>query len=146
MDILEYFSLNEHPFRTSPDPRFLYFSDQVRETIAKCEYMARERVGPIYIYGPIGSGKTSLLRRLYDRLSQEDGYNVALIISPNLKSSNAFLRLIMEQFDVKTERAYAQSLANFEAFLLAEYKAGHVPLLLVDEAQNLNRDALKLVH
>jgi general secretion pathway protein A len=146
MDVLDYFHLNEQPFRIGPDPRFLYFTDQVKEAIAKCEYMARERVGPIYIYGPIGSGKTSLLRRLYDRLTQEERYNVALIISPNLKSSNAFLRLIMEQFEVKTERAYAQSLANFEAFLLQEYQADQVPLLLVDEAQNLNHDALKLVH
>jgi general secretion pathway protein A len=146
MDIINYFHLSEPPFKLGPDPRYLYFTDQVKEAIAKCEYMARDRVGPIYIYGPIGSGKTSLLRRLYDRLSEEDGYNVALIISPNLKSSNAFLRLIMEQFDVKTERSYAQSLANLEGFLLEEYKAGRVPLLLVDEAQNLNRDALKLVH
>jgi general secretion pathway protein A len=108
--------------------------------------MAKERIGPIYLYGPNGSGKTSLLRRLYDRLSQNERYHLAWIISPNLKSSNAFLRLIMEQFDVKTERSYAQSLKNFETFLLSRYEAGRVPLLLVDEAQNLNRDALKLVH
>ena len=65
MDVLKYFDLNEHPFRIGPDPRFLYYSEQVKEAIAKCEFMARERIGPIYIYGPIGSGKTSLLRRLY---------------------------------------------------------------------------------
>lgn len=146
MDILEYFSLNEHPFRLGPDPRFLYFSDQVKEAIAKCEYMASERIGPIYIYGPIGSGKTSILRRLYDRLNQDKKYKVAYLISPNIKSANAFLRVIMDAFEVKTERAYDQSLKNFENFLIQEYKAGRTPLLLVDEAQNLNRDTLKLVH
>ena len=61
MDVTAYFSLNELPFRISPDPRFLYFSDQVKEALAKCEYMARERIGPIYIYGPIGSGKSKAL-------------------------------------------------------------------------------------
>src|SRR5712692_9620876 len=146
MDILKRFGLSEHPFKIGPDPRFLYLSDQVKEAIAKCEYMAKERIGPIYIYGPIGSGKTSLLRRLHERLSQDDQYNVSLIIAPNLKSSNAFLRLIMDTFDVKTERAYAQSLRNFEVFLTEQYKAGTVPVLLLDEAQNLNHDALKLVH
>src|SRR5947209_12491355 len=60
MDVLQYFQLNEQPFRIGPDPRFLYLSDQVKEAIAKCEYMARERIGPIYIYGPIGAGKTSV--------------------------------------------------------------------------------------
>ena len=146
MDVLSYFRLTEQPFKLGPDPRFLYFSDQVKEAIAKCEYMARERIGPIYIYGPIGSGKTSLLRRLYDRLSQDEQYKIALIISPNLKSSNAFLRLIMEEFDVKTERSYTQSLKNFETFLLEQHRTGNIPLLLIDEVQNLSRDALKLVH
>jgi general secretion pathway protein A len=119
MDVLKYFHLNEHPFRIGPDPRFLYLSDQVKEAIAKCEYMARERIGPIYIYGPIGAGKTSLLRRLYERLSQYENYNLTLLISPNVKSSNAFLRMVMEAYDVKTERSYDQSLKNFEAFLRA---------------------------
>src|SRR3712207_799351 len=124
----------------------MYLSDQVKEAIAKCEYMARERIGPIYIYGPIGAGKTSILRRLYERLSQEEKYNVALLISPNVKTSNAFLRMIMEAYNVKTERSYDQSLKNFEEFLAKEYKTERIPLLLVDEAQNLTRDVLKLIH
>src|SRR5690242_14526319 len=109
MDILTYFHLSEHPFRIGPDPRFLYFSDAVKEAIAKCEFMTKERIGPIYLYGPIGSGKTSILRRLYQRLSEHENYNIALLISPNIKTANSFLRVIMETFEVKTERAYDQS-------------------------------------
>ncbi len=146
MDLLAYFHLNEQPFRIGPDPRYLFLSDQVTEALAKCEYMARERIGPIYIYGPIGSGKTSTLRRLYERLHTEERYDVAILISPNVRSANAFLRIIMESFDVKTERAYDQSLKNFERFLSERHTAGRVPLLLVDEAQNMTRDTLKLIH
>src|SRR5205823_2029784 len=118
----QYFGLNEHPFTTSPDPRFLYFSSQVKEALAKCEFMARDRIGPIYMYGPIGSGKTSLVRRLQEKLSYDERYNVKLLISPNLKSSNAFLRLILETFDVKTERSYTAFLSNFEKFLLEQFQ------------------------
>src|SRR4051794_19533507 len=146
MDILEYFSLTEQPFRIGPDPRYLFLSDQVNEALAKCEYMARERVGPIYIYGPIGSGKTSTIRRLYERLSNEPQYRMALLISPNVKSANAFLRLIMESFDVPTSRSYDQSLRGFEQFLAEQYSAGTAPVLLVDEAQNMPRDTLRLIH
>jgi len=146
MDTLKYFHLNESPFRIGPDPRFLYLSEQVKEAIAKCEYMARERIGPIYISGPIGSGKTSILRRLYEQFVNDEKYVVALLISPNLRSSNAFLRVVMESFQVKAERAYDQSLRNFEAFLLGLHKEKKTPILLVDEAQNLTRDTLKLVH
>jgi general secretion pathway protein A len=144
--IIKYFDLNEHPFMTSPDPRFLYFSSQVKEALAKCEFMARDRIGPIYMYGPIGSGKTSLVRRLQEKLGQDDRYNVKLLITPNLKSANAFLRLILETFDVKTERSYTASLGNFEKFLIKQFKENKIPVLLIDEAQYMNRDTLKLIH
>src|SRR5215211_4430835 len=122
MDIREYFKLNESPFRIGPDLRFLYFSDQVKEALAKCEYMARERVGPIYIYGPIGSGKTSILRRLNERLAEDDKNIITYLISPNIKTSNAFIRVILESFGVKTERSYDQSLKNFETFLIEAHQ------------------------
>src|SRR5688572_16051637 len=144
--IIKYFGLNEHPFMTSPDPRFLYFSSQVREALSKCEFMARDRIGPIYMYGPIGSGKTSLVRRLQERFSHDERFNVKLLITPNLKNSNAFLRLILETFDVKTERSYTASLKNFEKFLIEQFKKNKTPVLLIDEAQYMNRDTLKLIH
>jgi general secretion pathway protein A len=122
------------------------FSSQVKEALAKCEFMARDRIGPIYMYGPIGSGKTSLVRRLQEKFSQDKRYNVKLLISPNLKSSNAFLRLILETFDVKTERSYTASLKNFEDFLLTQFQEQKIPVLLIDEAQYMNRDSLKLIH
>src|SRR4051812_18945843 len=83
---------------------------------------------------------------LQEKLSQDERYNVKLLISPNLKSSNAFLRLILETFDVKTERSYTASLSNFEKFLIEQFQQGKVPVLLVDEAQYMNRDTLKLIH
>ncbi len=144
--VVEYFNLNEAPFRLGPDERFLYFSDQVKAAIAKCEYMAKERVGPIYMYGPIGSGKTSVLRRLRELLSQDKKNVVAFYITPSMVRPNAFLRDILTEFDVKTERAFDQSLKNFEAFLVECYQQGRVPILLVDEAQYLSRDCLKLIH
>ena len=95
------------------------------------------------MYGPIGSGKTSLVERLQETLSQDERYNVKLLISPNLKSSNAFLRLILETFDQKTERSYTASLANFEKFLVEQHKTDKIPVLLIDKAQYMTRDHLK---
>ena len=95
MDPLGYFGLNELPFCIGPDARFLYYSAQVREALAKCEYMAHERIGPLYIYDPIGSGKTSIIRRLHQLLAEDPRYQVKLLVSPNLQRANAFLRLIM---------------------------------------------------
>jgi general secretion pathway protein A len=146
MNVLEYFGLNEQPFRIGPDPRYLFYSGQVKEAIAKCEYMARDRVAPIYMYGPIGSGKTSILRRLTERLGSDKHYTVAYVISPNVRRANTFLKMVMEAFGLTPVRSYDANLKMFEDFLVEQYKNKQVPLLLLDEAQNANRDALKLIH
>jgi hypothetical protein len=119
MNILEYFALNEQPFRIGPDPRYLFYSSQVKEAIAKCEYMARQRVGPIYMYGPIGSGKTSILRRLTERLGSDKRYTVAYVIAANVRRPNTFLKIIMDAFDVESARSYDANLKLFEDFLVA---------------------------
>jgi len=98
------------------------------------------------MYGSIGSGKTSILRRLYEGLSEDETYTLRLVIAPNIKTSNSFLRAIMDAFAVATDRAYERSLKKFEAFLIEQYKQGKVPTLFVDEAQNMTRDILKLIH
>ena len=146
MSTVEYFGLNEQPFRIGPDPRYLFYSGQVKEAIAKCEYMARDRVGPIYMYGPIGSGKTSTLGRRTERLGTDQRYTVAYVIAPNVRRPNTFLKIVMDAFDVPTVRSYDANLKTFEAFLVEKYRAGTVPVLLLDEAQNANRDALPLIH
>jgi hypothetical protein len=33
--ILSYFQLNEHPYRIGPDPRYLYYTDQVKLAISR---------------------------------------------------------------------------------------------------------------
>src|SRR5260370_86902 len=104
------------------------------------------RTAPLYMYGAIGSGKTSILRRLYDELSENELYTLRLLIAPNIRTSNSFLRSVMDAFGVATDRAYERSLKKFEAFLLEQYQQGKVPTLFVHEAQNMTRDILKLIH
>lgn len=146
MDVLGYFRLDEEPFKLSPSPRFLYLNDQVKQATAKVEYMTKHRTAPLYMYGSIGSGKTSILKRLYEELSENELYTIKLLIAPNIKTSNSFLRIIMDAFKVPTDRAYERSLKKFEDFLIEQYKQGKVPTLFVDEAQNMTRDILKLIH
>jgi general secretion pathway protein A len=140
-----FFGLKERPFRISPDPRFLFLAPQHQEVLSKCQYMVANKVGPVYVFGPVGSGKTSIARRIYHELSDDPQYRVAMLFSPNLKSANAFLRTIMDEFGVKTERAYDRSLSNFSNFLIREFEAGRTPTLLIDEAQHLRRSILEVI-
>src|SRR5579885_1752688 len=144
---LEHFQLKEFPFRSSPDARFLYLSDQVNETLQKCLYMIENRVGPLYVYGPIGTGKTTLAQRLAEQLKQQgDRYVVAYLVIPPQLSVNALQRLMMAEFDVKTARSYAGSIQLFADWLLAQHKAGVKPVVIFDEAQNFTPTHLKLLH
>src|SRR5215472_7597291 len=113
MDVLTTFHLDEEPFRLSPSPRFLYLNEQVKEATAKVTFMTRHRTAPLYMYGAIGSGKTSILRRLYDELSEDETYTLRLVIAPNIKAAYSFLRAIMDTFGVSTDRSYERSLKKF---------------------------------
>lgn len=140
-----FFSLNERPFSISPDPRFFYLTAQHREALTNCQYMITNQIGPVYVHGDVGTGKTTIARRLYQQLVDDPKYIVAMIISPNLKSANALLRLIMAEFKVKTEKKYEDSLRNFGEFLQKKNAEEVTPVLFIDEAQLLRPDMLELI-
>ena len=140
-----YFNLKERPFSISPDPRFFYLTAQHKEALTNCQYMITNRVGPVYVHGDVGTGKTTIARRLYQQLLDDPQYIPAMIISPNLKSSNALLRLVMKEFNVKTDKKYENSLTLFGEFLQDSAVKDKVPVLFIDEAQLLKPDMLELV-
>lgn len=142
----DFFNLAELPFRITPDPRFLWYSPQHKEVKAKIVHHIQTRKGPVYIFADVGTGKTSIARRIREELAEDKTKQVVFAFAPNLKTSNAFLRFVMDEFGVKTDRNYAISLKNFEQFLLNRFKNGVSPILLVDEAQNMTLDMLRLIH
>jgi general secretion pathway protein A len=144
--MLHFYGLKEKPFLLLPNPRFMYLSEPYLETKSKLLYFLRDRSASLYLYGPIGSGKTSLLRLIDQEVDGDAKTNARYVIAPNVHTANQLLRIICDAFGVKTARSYLQSLTNFEAFLIAQTKADQFPLLLMDEAQNLNTDELKLIH
>jgi general secretion pathway protein A len=83
-----------------------------------------------------------------DRPLEQDQthYSVAYLVVPPKLTVNALIRLVMEEFVVKTSRSYAGCLQNFAAWLLAQHQAAVKPVVILDEAQNLTPTHLKLLH
>src|SRR5260370_36687571 len=77
----QHFGLTTKPFGKTPDPSFLYESDQHKEALARLEYAVEEKELALLV-GEIGSGKTTLSRALIDRLG--DSRPVILILNPRL--------------------------------------------------------------
>ena len=142
---VEYFGLAELPFRITPDPRFLWYSDQHQEAKNKILYHIHESAGPIYLLADIGTGKTTLARRIVDELEGDKSKRVVFVFAPKLTTTNSFLRFVMDEYGVKTDRSFSKSLKNFETFLVEQYSEGISPVLLIDEAQNMTRDMLLLI-
>jgi len=138
---LEFYGLSEKPFSQTPDPRFLYWNDEYRETLASLAYGIRERKGFIAMLGEAGTGKTTLLRKLLEDLGDE-------IISVFLFNPNATFEEILEYtlselgITAPTGRKLAM-LQRLNEFLLAAFAEGRNTILLIDEAQDLEPDVLE---
>lgn len=63
-----FYGFSEKPFDVTPDSKFLYLSPVYREVLASLTYGIRERRGFITIVGEVGTGKTTLLNAVLDRL------------------------------------------------------------------------------
>src|SRR5947208_15885535 len=85
-----HFGLSAKPFGKTPDPSFLYESDQHKEALARLEYAVEEKELALLV-GEIGSGKTTLSRALIDRIG--DSRPVILLINPR-PNPNQLLRPI----------------------------------------------------
>src|SRR5258708_9742370 len=140
-----YFDLAELPFRITPDPRFLWYSPQHQEAKQKILYHITKSASTIYLLADIGTGKKALAKRIVEELSGSERHKVVFVFSSKLTTTSVFLRFVMDEFGVKTERSFAKSLKNFETFLIEQKKKGVSPVLLVDEAQNMTHDMLLLI-
>ena len=68
----EYLGLKEIPFRITPDPRFLWYSEQHLEAKQKILYHLTQSAGLLYLLAEIGTGKTTIARRIVEEHSGDD--------------------------------------------------------------------------
>jgi general secretion pathway protein A len=140
---LSFYGLREAPFAPTPDPKFLFQSARHREALAQLIYGVRERKGFIVLSGEIGTGKTTLLRTLLERLNADTP--VAYVHNSAL-NIEGLLEYVLQDWGVKsTANSHAQRLFELNEFLIDQHRKGGTPVLVIDEAQNLSVETLEAV-
>jgi general secretion pathway protein A len=137
-----YFGLKENPFNINTDPRYLYFTSHLEESLGRLKYGIEARKGFILLTGEVGTGKTTLLNKLLDSL-HDHHVATAFVFNARLSESQ-FLDYMMADFGIACKsRMKSQVLFKLHQWLLDRYQAGEQTVLIVDEAQNLSRRTLE---
>ncbi len=137
-----FYKLTGKPFQLSPDPRFFFGSRGHKRAMSYLRYGLSQGEGFIVITGGIGTGKTTLVRALFEDLAKEN-IVAAQLVTTHLEPEDT-LRMVAASFGLAHEGApKAAVLKNLEIFLLARAREGKRILLVVDEAQNLPRESLE---
>ncbi|MEW6330048.1 MAG: AAA family ATPase [Pseudomonadota bacterium] len=137
----KYYGFREKPFSLLPDPEFLFPSKKHQMALTLLEYGLMNQASFSVITGDIGTGKTTLIRRL---LGQMDRDMVVGLITNTHPSFGELLQWILMAFNLGCEsRDKVEMYRVFMDFLIDQYAANRRTVLIVDEAQNMGPQALE---
>lgn len=134
------FGITGPPFQLSPDPSFYFDSAGHHRALAELRAGLDSDAGFIVISGEVGAGKTTLVRTM---LAEMDTAKLAVahVVSTQL-DADELLAAACIGFGLKAgEASHAELVSRLLHFLGRLDKEGRRAVLIVDEAQNLRRDA-----
>ena len=134
------YGLKEPPYSTKPNERYLYLTPAHQEAIAMIGKVLTDREGGALIYGEFGTGKTTVMRRVYAELRDHPNtYTVGVIENAgHCPTEFQLAGTILECFGHKSHHSDRKGrFDQVKALLLDNYKQGRVSVLLIDEAQEM---------
>lgn len=136
-----FFNLTQKPFDLLPDPDFLFMSSSHKKALSYLDYGIRERVGFILLTGEVGSGKTTIIRNLIKK-------NLSDVVLSKIFNtrvdSEQLIAMINDDFGLPVQnKDKITLLRDLNTFLIEQFVKGNQPVLIIDEAQNLDHDLLE---
>ena len=137
----DFFNLDEHPFRLTTDPKYLYLSSGHSRARANMEYAVRNHDQLFILSGEIGSGKSLIIQ---DFLSTLDDATLAFRIHQTLLTNIEFLQMLLREFGIKSfHDRKVELLDQIYTYLVEQHRNNKRVLLIVDEAQNLAPEVME---
>ncbi len=148
MSYYKVLGLETEPFSTSPDPAFFYESGGHKQALTNLLIQLRLRRGISVILGDIGTGKTTLSRKLIQEVAEREGFIFHIILDPVYPDKRAFLEALVQTLDIKISSKTTLSEHQLEDaikdFLIQQWtKENKTVVLIIDEAQKLSATSLE---
>ncbi len=138
----QFYGLKENPFNVTPNPEYIFLGKNHREALAQLLYGVRERKGFIVITGEVGTGKTTLIHCLLDKI-KGNHTKTAFLFNPKLTVDD-FIQYILKDLGVRVQGSTkGEHLHSLHRYLLNAYERDERVILIVDEAQGLKPELLE---
>jgi len=139
-----HWGLREKPFENTPDPKFLYYSQQHEEAMARMLYVVRERKGGALLTGEYGCGKTLLTRVLKAELQKENQYQAVYIVDPRFWGLEFLQEIVHQLTGGPTPQTKIELFHTLFKSLSHIHSIGKHCIIVVDEAQSIkNHDTFE---
>jgi general secretion pathway protein A len=152
MSYFKILGFEKEPFSTSPDPEFFYLSKEHERAMTNILIELRLRRGLSVILGDIGTGKTTLSRKLIQELKDRDDFVFNIVLDPSFESEELFLTSLARDFEISGSGAEGKSAnildlrESLERFLFQKgVTENKIVTLIVDEAQKLSESSMEVL-
>jgi general secretion pathway protein A len=136
----EFYGLRDKPFTILPDPDMIYWGRMHSMAFTMLEFGVMNNAGFCVITGEIGSGKTTLVRALLKKLPPR---LTTGLISNSPQGRQELLQWILMALNRPFEGDYPTLFKRLQDFLYSQHAGGRRTMLIIDEAQNLEPEALE---
>jgi len=133
---LEFYGLQDKPFSMYPGVQSVYLGDKHGVATAMLEYGVLENPGFTVLTGDIGTGKTTLLRYVLDRMESN-----AVVAEVNCMPSDRsnLISQLCAAFGIDSKNlGLSDFVTHLRGYLEEQKKRGKMLVLLLDDAQNLD--------
>jgi type II secretory pathway predicted ATPase ExeA len=138
MSYLGHYGLDREPFSNAPDARFYYNSDLHSQALLRLMYAVDSNKGLAVLVGGVGTGKTTLARRMLDNLP-EDRYESSLLVMVHSGITPEWIltRIALQLGVDEPAGDRLKLLKQLYTRLLEIEDEGRRAVVLIDEAQML---------
>ena len=150
MSYFKVLGFEKEPFSTSPDPEFFYLSKEHETALTNILIDLRLKRGLSVILGDVGTGKTTLSRKLIQELKSREDFIFHIILDPSFESEELFLVSLLRNFEINIASPAPVTVLDLrealERFLFQKgVTENKTVALIIDEAQKLSDISLELL-